>query len=658
MHQISYLTDIVIIFGAAVAVLAASNWLRIPPIVGFLVTGMVVGPYGLGWISDPERVEEFAIFGVVFLLFVIGLELSPERLRSLGRVIGIGGGLQAIGTVAATVAIALLIGFPMTQSVFFGFVLALSSTAIVLKLYVDRREMETPHGQVTLGILLFQDFLIIPFLLLVPLLAGSLEASPTLYLVRFGGGLLIVGFAFLAGRYLLPKLLHVIVRTRIRELFVIGALFTCLGLAWVTETLGFSLVLGAFLAGILIGESEYHVQVMSEISPFRDVFNSMFFISIGMLIRLQFAWENAWVILAVGLGIILIKVLMAFFAVAALRYPLRTCLLAAVSLGQIGEFSFVLVRAGVAEGVVDDHLYQVAIASAVLTMGLTPLLVGLGPRIADSMHKLRIFAGFSSHLEGAQPHGLSNHIVVIGYGLGGKHLTRVLRSARWPYRVVELDGSLVGAARKDGIPIIFGDATRRDVLEACGTSQAQIVVFVISDARAVRHGVRLVRQLNPQAHIIARVRLHSEIDELQKLGADEVISLEFESSIEIVSHVLERLHVPRNVIISQEKALRADAYQVMRSPSPTRRGVSDQLLNALAAGTTETFQLFEQHLAVGRTIRELDLRQRTGATIIAVVRNKKHFTNPSADFQLENADTLVLVGNHAQIEEAFQLLDR
>ena len=569
MHEISYLTDIVVLFGTAVAVLAASSWLRVPPVVGFLLTGMVVGPYGLGWISDPHRVEEFAVFGVVFLLFVIGLELSPERLRSLGRVIGVGGVIQALGTLVLTVAISLGLGFSWPQAVFFGFVLALSSTAIVLKLYADRLEMETPHGQVSLGILLFQDLLIVPFLLVVPLLGGGLDTEPGSLFVRFGLGLLAVGAAFVVGRFVLPRFLHLLVRTRIRELFVIGALFACLGMAWVTETLGFSLVLGAFLAGILIGESEYHVQVAAETTPFRDVFNSMFFISIGMLLRLDFAWANLGLVLALGVGIIVLKTVVALVAVAALRYPLRTCFLAAVGLAQIGEFSFVLVQTGDAAGLLDERLYQLAIASAVLTMGLTPLLVALGPRMAAALHRIRVLTGlFPAPEPELDDPKIEGHTVVVGYGLGGRHLARVLRSARWPYLVVELNGNVVRPARAAGEPILYGDVTRREVLETCRVSKAQVVVFAISDARAARHGVRLVRQMNPDAYILARVRLHSEIEELRDCGADEVISLEFESSIEIVTRVLDRLHVPRNLILISMDTVRADRLGCYGNPEP------------------------------------------------------------------------------------------
>ncbi len=652
MLEIPFLHDIVVLFGAALAVLVVSHRLRLPSIIGFLITGIVVGPSGLGWIADLHNVEIFAELGVVFLLFGVGLELSVDRLLALRRAILVGGGLQVTLTIAAASGVALLLGAHPRLAFYLGSVVALSSTAIVLKLYFERRELEAPHGQVVTGILLFQDFLIVPLLLVVPLLAGATTPSGGGFVLRFAGGALAVVAAFVVGRLLMPRLLRVIVRTRIRELLVIATLFACLGGAVITETLGFSLVLGAFLAGVLIAESEYQHQVQAETGPFRDVFNSMFFISMGMLLSLEFAANNLLLILGLGLAVVVVKASIVLVAVKALRYPARTQLLAALALAQIGEFSFVLVRSGHSFGLLDDWQYQLAIATAVLTLLLTPLLIAIGPRLADALaHRI----GAMRTDDEQQDESLANHVVIVGYGLNGKHLARVLRPANIPYRVVELSDRNVEEAKAQGEPILYGDITRPEIQQSCGMDRAQVAVFAISDPHALRRGLRLTRQLNPKLFLIARSRQLAEIEELEACGADLVIAEEFESSIEIVTAVLRRLHVPGNVIQAEARILRADGYQMLRAPATT--GLSDRLLQALSAGATETFLLAGDSVAVGQSLENLSLRTQTGVTVVAVVRDSTPIRNPPPDLDLATGDVLVLMGSHAEVEAAFRFLE-
>lgn len=653
MPEVPFLHDIVVLFGAALAVLVLSHRLRLPSIIGFLITGIVVGPSGLGWIADLHHVEIFAELGVVFLLFGVGLELSIDRLLALRRAILLGGGLQVTLTIAAASGGALVLGAQPRLAFYIGSVVALSSTAIVLKLHFERRELEAPHGQVATGILLFQDFLIVPLLLVVPLLAGATAPSGSGFLLRFVGGAVAVGASFAAGRLLLPRILRLIVRTRIRELLVIGTLFACLGGALITEALGFSLVLGAFLAGVLIAESEYQHQVQAETGPFRDVFNSMFFISMGMLLSLEFAAAHVLLILGLGLAVVAVKAAIVMVAVKTLRYPARTQLLTALALAQIGEFSFVLVRSGHGFGLLDDWQYQLAIATAVLTLLLTPLLIALGPRLADALaHRIDAMRAAPARTD----ESLANHVVIVGYGLNGKHLARVLRPANIPYRVVDISDRNVQEAKAQGEPILYGDITRPEIQHSCGMDRAQVAVFAISDPHALRRGLRLTRQLNPRLFLIARSRQLSEIEELEACGADLVVAEEFESSIEIVTAVLRRLHVPGNVIQAEARLLRADGYQMLRTPMAT--GLSDRLLQALAAGATETFLLAPDSVAVGQSLEILSLRTHTGITVVAVVRDNEPIRNPPPDLALAAGDVLVLMGSHAEVEAAFRFLER
>ena len=652
-----FLVESLIILGASVLVLLVSNRLRLPPVVGLLLTGVLIGPSGLGLIPEAEAVEVFAEIGVVFLLFSIGLEVSLERLREIRRPFFLGGSLQAGGTILLAAVLGSAFGLPWRQAVFFGFVFALSSTAIVLKLYNERREMESPQGKVVLGVLLFQDFLIVPMIIITPVLAGTVEASAGAIALRFGLGVLAVGLVFVTARYLMPKVLYYIVRTRIREVFVLGALFVCLGLAFFTESLGFSLALGGFLAGIIISESHYSHQVVADMTPFRDLFTSIFFVSIGMLFDLGFTFSHLPLVLGLTLLVFLLKASTGAVAVLALRFPPRVMALVALGLAQIGEFSFVLLNVGRGQGLVEAAAYQALIAVAVLTMLATPALIAVAPaigmRLPRGLSRQVPEAEFSPEPDGKSPR---KHVVVVGYGHNGRTLAKVLEEAHIRYAVIELNGDTVEKGLAEGKPMIFGDSTRQEILEHAGIEHAQVVVFAISDMEAVRRSLTLARRLNPTVYILVRTRQVTEIEELHRCGADEVIAEEFESAIEIFTRVLQRFHVPRNIIRAQTRVLRGEGYRMLRSPS-LRGQVSAELMGALSAGTTDLFRLDETSPAVGRTLRDLDLRHLTGATIIAVVRDETPMPSPAPDVDLLAGDTLVLVGGHEQVDRAIALLE-
>jgi CPA2 family monovalent cation:H+ antiporter-2 len=651
-----FLADALIILGASVLVLLLSHRLRLPGVVGLLLTGVLIGPSGLRLFPDPEAVELFAEIGVVFLLFAIGLEFSLERLVEIRRAFFLGGSVQAGLTILLVVAVALLFGVPPLAALFFGFVAALSSTAVVLKLYDDRREMESPQGKVVLGILLFQDFLIVPMIVLTPVLAGAVAASPAEIALRFGGGVVVVGVVFVVARYLMPKLLHRLVRTRIREVFVLGALLVCLGMAYFTEQLGFSLALGAFIAGLIVSESEYSHQVVADMAPFRDVFTSVFFVSIGMLVDLGAAWARWPRVLGIFALVLVVKALAGGLAAAALRFPPRVVAIVGLGLAQIGEFSFVLLTVGRGQGLVDAEVYQVGVAVAVLSMLATPALVALAPRLGQ-----RLPAGFGFGVreeapETAAGESLRQHVIVVGYGHAGRTLARVLGEAHIPYVVVELNGDTVRQAQRQGEPVLYGDSTRREILEHAGIETAAMVVFAISDPAALERSIAFARQLNPEVRILVRTRAVAQIEALQRQGADEVVAEEFESAIEIFTRVLARYHVPRNVIRAQTRLLRGEGYRMLRAPSLSA-GATEAVLRALEAGTTDLYRLEAESPAVGAGLKELDLRRRTGATVIAVVRGEESFTNPGPELTLEAGDVLVLVGSHAELEAAMALLE-
>ncbi len=642
-----FLGEVLAVLVAAVAVLLVCARLRLPAVAGLPLAGLLIGPSGLALVAR-DRVEVFAEVGIVLLLFAIGLELSVGQLVELKRPFLVGGSLQALLT---TVAAALLLaagGQGPRVALFVGLIVVLSSTAVVLKLYADRGESDTPQARVTLAILLFQDLLVVPLIVLAPVLAGSASGTPGRLVVLFGASLAALFVVFVTARFAVPRLLDRFVRARVREVFVLGALALCLAMAWLTQSLGLSAALGAFLAGVLASESEYSHQVVADIGPFRDVFASVFFVSIGMLVDLPLALEHLPAIVGAAAGVVVLKAVAAGGAVRILGYPPRIAVLAGLGLAQIGEFSFLLMTVGRNAGLLSEGAFQLLLGTAVLTLLATPGIVRLAPALADRLQ----WRATAAPAEG----GLEEHVIVVGYGVNGSLLTRVLEEAHIPHVVVELAADAARRARREGRQVIWGDATRREILERAGTADAQVVVFAISDAAAVQRSVRLARELHPGLEIIVRARTVREIERLRAAGADQVVAQEFEAAIEIFTRVLASYHVPRHLVRAQTRVLRGESYRMLRAET-LRPEVSQAVLDALAAGTTDLFQVERDGAAAGRTLRDLDLRQRSGALVIALVRGEVSHTNPSPEMTIEPGDCLVLVGSHEEIDRAFELLE-
>ncbi len=477
---------------------------------------------------------------------------------------------------------------------------SLSSTAVVLKLYEARRELGTPQGKVSLGVLLFQDLLIVPIIVLVPVLAGAVAASAQSLALRFGGAVVAVGAVFFLARFAMPRLLHRVVALRSREVFVLGALVACLAMAWFTHALGFSLALGAFLAGLIVSESEYSHQIVADIAPFRDLFSSIFFVSVGMLVDLSFAATHLPAIAGVAAAVVAAKALIAAAAVRLAGYPLRIAIIVGLALAQIGEFSFLIMEVGRSYGLLEGERFQLLLSASVLTLAITPPLFAAAPWLGRRVASLA-----SSPVEATPSSDAprSGHVVVVGYGMNGGLLVKVLREARIPYVVVELDPVTVQEAGAQGVPIVYGDATRREIQEHVGVDRARVVVYAISDPHATRLAVALSRTLNPAVHIIVRTRMVKEIEELRRAGANQVIAEEFESAIEIFTHVLELYHVPRNLVRAQTRVLRGEGYRMLRAERQGR-GVSQAVLDALEAGTTDLFRVTGGGGLVSRTLHE------------------------------------------------------
>jgi CPA2 family monovalent cation:H+ antiporter-2 len=650
------LEELIILLAVSILIIFLSHRVKIPSVVGFLLTGILIGPGGFSLVKDTEAIGVLAEIGVVMLLFMIGLEFTLKRLKRIQRQFWLGGGLQVVLTTAAALLILVVLKVPAKDAVFYGFLVSLSSTAVVLKILQDRGETDAPQGRISLGILIFQDLAIVPMIAVVPLLANVRSASAGAILSRFLiSGATVVAF-FAAARYLMPQVLHLVVKMRVREVFIITSLFICLGMAWLTSSLGLSLALGAFLAGVILSESEYSHQVVSDILPFKDVFNSLFFISIGMLLQTGVVWRSRVLIIGLVLSILFLKAVVVILTVRILGYSSRIALLTGLALAQVGEFSFVLASVGRGNGLLPENVFQLFLASSIVTILATPFLIQLSPLLTERLETKLRWGGRTVETGEKPGRDLQDHVIIAGYGLNGRNLAHVLREAGISYVILELNPETVKKALADGQRVIFGDVASHTILREAQVDKARSIVFAISDPAATRRGVKAARELSPELFILVRTRYASEIDELYGLGANDVIPEEFETSIEIFTRVLGRYHIPRNIIDAQVKVLRGECYGVFRGTCEVVKPAGERLADFLLAGTAQTFYVGRGTWPAGKTLRGIDLRKKTGATVIAVVRGDQSFAGPGAEFGIEAGDTLVLVANHRDMNRAFQFL--
>jgi CPA2 family monovalent cation:H+ antiporter-2 len=655
--DLSALRDLVIILGLSIGILLFSHRLHLPAIVGLLLTGVIVGPYGLRLVHDIEVVESLAEVGIILLLFTIGIEFSLHTLLSLKRIVGIAGTLQVGFSIAATFTAARFLGRSDAEAVLWGFLIALSSTAIVLKLLGERGETDSPHGRIAVGVLILQDLSVVPMMFLLPLLSGTAagsEASLGWIMVK---AVVMLAVVLVSARMVIPPLLHQVVRTRSHELFVLSIVVICFGTAWLTSLAGLSLALGAFVAGMLISESDYGQQALADVLPLRDLFSSLFFVSVGMLLHVGFALQHAATIGLVVVGVLLGKSITGAVATLAMGYPLRTAVLTSLALAQIGEFSFVLARAGMAADLIGAEVYQVFVAAAVITMLAAPFLLRMAPTIADGVVQLPLARWLQDR---AQPEGnvrsipLKDHVIIVGFGLNGRNVARALAAANIPYVVLEMNPETVRSERQKGTPIAYGDASQEAVLRHAQIETARVAVMAISDAAATRRMVELARRLNPGVYIIARTRYSQEVGPLSVLGANEAIPEEFETSIEIFARVLRRYLVPREDIERQIAAIREDGYEMLRQlrPSPL---AWHEVQRHLADLEVETFRIEAEAPAAGRTLADLHIREQLGITVLAIQRDGGTLTNPWGGTLLQAGDLVITLGKPTQFAEAAPL---
>ena len=646
----------------AIFLLYVGQQFRLPSIVSFLILGMLAGPYGLGIITDQATIETVGEIGIILLLFTIGLEFSFEKLLKSWRIVIIGGLLQLVTTIVGITFAAYVVGVPFNAALVFGFIISLSSTAIVMKILQERREVDTVQGRTLFGILLFQDLAIIPMILILPVFMGSEGMDLGSLPGEIAKVVIILVMVVILARWVIPGLLYRVASQQSRELFFITIAGICVIVAWLTNQAGLSYTLGAFVAGLIIGESDYNIDALSHIIPFRDVFASIFFLSIGMLLNTSgILSDTSFIVLIViiVLLIIAIKILTGAFAAAALGMPARVSIFTGFALCQVGEFSFVLAQTGLDSGFIPDGVYQLFLASAIVTMALTPFMMNAAPRFTDIWYRVVPYrAGTSLHdspdRESA-PARLRDHMIIAGYGITGKSVARAAEITGIPYMVIEMKPDIIRHEKSARRPyFIFGDAAQEEVLEHAGVRDARTLVIAVSDQEAVPRIVHRARRISPSIYIIARTEHVRHAQYLLDLGADEVVSEEFEAAREIFTRALKKYRLPEPEIAKIVSKLQNWGYSKFTKNGDKPAMGMDTVLLSLRI---HVLTVEPGCCADGKAINDLDLKGRFGVAEFGVRRNNAMIATDDSTC-LQAGDALLIFSTDQVAEEIRHLFRR
>ncbi|MFZ5508927.1 MAG: monovalent cation:proton antiporter-2 (CPA2) family protein [Pseudomonadota bacterium] len=634
---------VLVLLAAAVVVVALCRFLNLPPVLGYLLVGAAIGPYALGIVPDVKGTRYLAEFGVVFLMFSIGLEFSLPRLYSMKRIVFGLGLAQVAATLLLAVPLALLAGLPWQAGVALGGILAMSSTALLSKLLADRLELDSRHGREIMGVLLFQDLAVVPLLIVLPALALQAEDLPLRLLEAGVKAAIVLALILFFGQRLMGTWFFVVARRRSAELFVLNVLLITLGLAYLTELAGLSLALGAFLAGMLISETEYRYQVEEDIKPFRDVLLGLFFITVGMLLDVRAIVASFPYVLA-----LLVLLLAGKFALVAglsriFGSPPGTAMRSGLWLCAGGEFGFVLLAQIGGLGLLPGPVMQVVVATLVLSMLLAPLIVHYSDRIVmrfvasewlmRSMELTRI---------AAQSMATEKHAIICGYGRSGQYLARFLEQEGVSYVALDLDPERVREAAAAGDTVVYGDAGRRETLVAAGITRARVLIISFADVGAAMKVLHHARELRPELSVVVRASDEGDLERLAAAGATEVVPDTLESSIMLASHALVLLGVPIHRVVKRIREIRETRYGLLRG---FFHGLSDAAEDLAEAQQPRlhSIALNAGAYAIGRTLGELGL-ERFGVTVSAVRRRNIRGVSPGPETRLEVGDVLVLLG--------------
>lgn len=659
MH-IPLLQDILILLGFSVVIVFILQRLKLPSIIGFLLTGTIIGPYGLSLVNAVEQVEILSEIGVILLLFVIGMELSISQLASIRKTVFVGGLLQVGLTILVSGLVYYFLGNSWSESVFVGFLFSLSSTAIVLKTLQDRQEISAPHARNALAILIFQDIIVVPMMLITPLMAGESSNILMSILELVGKSLAVLLLTYVSAKYIVPRVMHAVAKTNSKELFLLVTFTLCFAIAFLTSEAGLSLALGAFIAGLIVSESDYSHQATSIILPFRELFTSFFFVSVGMLLDLQFFFGNIPFILLLVLLVFIVKSTIAGLAVALLKYPPRTVILTGLSLFQVGEFAFILSKVGISYNLLSAQTNQYFLAVSIVSMILTPFVIIYSEQMATSLIKVFNKIGLLNKITpqvkdtNVKDLSLENHLVIIGYGINGSNLAKAAAASNIPFVVIEMNAATVRQEKKKGLPILFGDASQDHILETVELHKARAAVIAISDSSATKTIIKNIRSHSDSLYLLVRTRYVRETSELIALGADEVIPEEFETSVKIFTHVLQNFLVPEDDIDHMIQLVRSDNYQLFKGelklPKTFRpNNLAEFNITCLRINT-------DSNRLLGKPLSELNLRVDHGINILVIKRRNDLLESIKPDDVLRQGDILYIQGNQSNIEQFHQLI--
>jgi CPA2 family monovalent cation:H+ antiporter-2 len=635
------LQAVLVLLGAAVFAVALFRSLRLPPLLAYLLVGMVAGPHALGWIPDTEETRYLAEFGVVFLMFSIGLEFSLPQLKAMrGVVFGLGGA-QVMVTLTLVLAAAMLAGFSWQAGVALGGVLAMSSTAIVSKMMAERLELQSRHGRLVIGVLLFQDLAVVPLLILIPALSASGGDLSDAVGAAFLKALVLLIVLLYFGQRLMRPWFHWVARRKSSELFMLNVLLVTLGLSYLTGLAGLSLALGAFLAGMLISETEYRYQVEADIQPFRDVLLGLFFVTVGMLLDIKVVAANlGWVVLAL-LILILGKGALVTLLSRLFRHDISVSLRTGLFLAQAGEFGFVLLTLANGGGLVPPQVAQIILAAMLLSMLAAPLLLHHSAAIVARLCRNDWnYRALELHEIVVKSAGKEGHVIVCGYGRSGQNLSRFLDLEGIPFFALDLDPQRVRAAAAAGENVVYGDASRREVLMAAGLQRARAVVVSYADTASALKVLHQVHELRPDLPVVVRTLDDSDLERLQQAGAAEVVPEVLEGSLMLASHALMLLGVPLAHVLRRIREVRSQRYDLFRG---VFRGEADVTLEEHEQPRLASVALGDKAAAIGKTLAELELDSLL-VEVTAIRRRGIRGVEPSPEMKLMAEDVVVLLG--------------
>jgi CPA2 family monovalent cation:H+ antiporter-2 len=644
------LQPVLVLLAAAVLVVVVFRSLRLPPLLGYLIVGVVIGPHALGWITTTDEVSTLAEIGVVFLMFSIGLEFSLSRLMTMRRIVFGLGAAQVLITLLLVLGVALAIGASWQTGLVLGGALAMSSTAILAKLLAERFELNSPHGRQIIGILLFQDLAVVPLLILIPALGAPAEDFAATVGYALLKAAVVLTLLLFFGQRLMRAWFHVVARQKSSELFVLNVLLITLGIAFITEMAGLSLALGAFVAGVLISETEYRYQVEEDIKPFRDVLLGLFFVTIGMLLDVSVVVENVWVsVLLVTLVIaktILIFGLSRLFGAAS-----GVALRAGLALGACGEFGFVILAHASGSGLIAPDILQPVLAVMVLSMLIAPFVIERSEAIVRRWSATEWMSrAMQLHNIAVQSMTADEHVLICGYGRSGQNLARFLDQEGVPFIALDNDPQRIGDATAAGERVVFGDAARREVLLAAGLARARVVIVTYADTASALRILAHVHEARPGLPVIVRTIDDSDVEKLRDAGAAEVVADLMEASLMLASSTLMLVGVPLTRVLRRIRETRESRYELFRG---FYRGMTDA-----AEGEDQALQprlhsvlVTAGAQSIGKSMEDLDL-EKSGVEVTAIRRRNVRTAAPSPEMRVEEGDVLVLLGTETGVAAA------